>query len=79
MRPDEIYHLAAQSHVKVSFDMPEYTGDTTGLGTIRILDAIRSMCPECKFSQASSSEMVGKVQEVPQKEKVILMKSIKNT
>ena len=59
VRPDEIYNLAAQSHVRVSFDMPEYTGDITGLGTIRILEAIRrSGFPE-RFYQASSSEMFG--------------------
>lgn len=66
--PDEIYHLAAQSHVRVSFDIPEYTGDTTGLGTLRLLDAMRSVCPKARFYQASSSEMYGKVMEVPQKE-----------
>jgi len=59
VRPDEIYHLAAQSHVRVSFDMPEYTGDITGLGTIRILDAIRKSGTEARFYQASSSEMFG--------------------
>lgn len=59
VRPDEIYHLAAQSHVRVSFDMPEYTGDITGLGTIRILDAIRRSHSETRFYQASSSEMFG--------------------
>jgi len=58
-RPDEIYNLAAQSHVRVSFDEPEYTGDTTGLGTIRLLEAIRQSVPEAKFYQASSSEMFG--------------------
>ena len=58
-RPDEIYHLAAQSHVKVSFDMPEYTGDVTGLGTIRILEAIRKSGIQTRFYQASSSEMFG--------------------
>lgn len=68
IRPDEIYHLGAQSHVKVSFDMPEYTGDVTGLGTLRILDAIRESGVKTKFYQASSSEMFGLVQEVPQKE-----------
>lgn len=61
VNPDEIYHLGAQSHVKVSFDMPEYTGDVTGLGTLRILEAIRSRGLETKFYQASSSEMFGKV------------------
>jgi GDPmannose 4,6-dehydratase len=59
VRPDEIYHLAAQSHVRVSFDMPEYTGDITGLGTIRILDAIRKSGTQARFYQASSSEMFG--------------------
>ena len=68
IRPDEIYNLGAQSHVRVSFDVPEYTGDTTGLGVLRLLDAIRETGHECKFYQASSSEMFGKVQEVPQKE-----------
>jgi GDPmannose 4,6-dehydratase len=59
IRPEEIYNLAAQSHVRVSFDEPEYTGDTTGLGTIRLLEAIRQSVPEAKFYQASSSEMFG--------------------
>ncbi len=59
IRPDEIYHLGAQSHVRVSFDMPEYTGDITGLGTTRILEAIRRSGVKCKFYQASSSEMYG--------------------
>ena len=59
IRPDEIYHLAAQSHVRVSFDEPEYTGDVTGLSTTRLLEAIRLACPESKFYQASSSEMFG--------------------
>ncbi len=68
IQPDEIYHLAAQSHVRVSFDIPEYTGDVTGLGTIRILEAIRETGLKAKFYQASSSEMYGKVQEVPQHE-----------
>jgi GDPmannose 4,6-dehydratase len=66
--PDEIYHLGAQSHVRVSFDIPEYTGDVTGLGTLRILDAIRESGIRTKFYQASSSEMFGKVQAVPQDE-----------
>src|SRR6184192_1709894 len=68
IQPDEIYHLAAQSHVRVSFDIPEYTGDVTGLGTIRILEAIRETGVKAKFYQASSSEMYGKVQEIPQRE-----------
>jgi len=59
VRPDEIYHLAAQSHVKVSFEMPEYTGDVTGLGAIRILEAIRKSGLKARFYQASSSEMFG--------------------
>jgi GDPmannose 4,6-dehydratase len=68
VQPDEIYHLGAQSHVRVSFDIPEYTGDVTGLGTIRILEAIRETGLKAKFYQASSSEMYGKVQEIPQRE-----------
>lgn len=68
IQPEEIYHLAAQSHVRVSFDIPEYTGDVTGLGTIRILEAIRETGLQTKFYQASSSEMFGQVQEIPQKE-----------
>ena len=68
VRPDEIYNLGAQSHVRVSFDIPEYTGEVTGLGTLRILEAIRESGLQPKFYQASSSEMFGKVQEVPQKE-----------
>jgi GDPmannose 4,6-dehydratase len=59
VKPDEIYHLAAQSHVRVSFDMPEYTGDVTGLGTIRILESIRKSGIKARFYQASSSEMFG--------------------
>ena len=66
--PDEIYHLGAQSHVRVSFDIPENTGDVTGLGTIRILEAMREARVPARFYQASSSEMFGKVQEVPQRE-----------
>ena len=59
IQPDEIYHLGAQSHVRVSFDMPEYTGDVTGLGTLRLLEAIRKTGIRTKFYQASSSEMFG--------------------
>jgi GDPmannose 4,6-dehydratase len=66
--PDEIYNLAAQSHVRVSFDAPEYTADITGTGTVRLLDAIREVGIKPRFYQASSSEMYGKVQEVPQRE-----------
>ena len=71
IQPDEIYNLAAMSHVKVSFDMPEYTGNADGLGTLRILEAIRILGLESKtkFYQASSSELYGKVQEIPQNEK----------
>lgn len=67
VRPDEIYHLAAQSHVRVSFDMPEYTGDVTGLGTIRILEAMRKSGINARFYQASSSEMFGRAKP-PQNE-----------
>jgi GDPmannose 4,6-dehydratase len=59
IRPDEVYNLAAQSHVRVSFDEPEFTGDTTGLGTVRLLEAIRQTGVDCRFYQASSSEMFG--------------------
>jgi GDPmannose 4,6-dehydratase len=59
VNPEEIYHLAAQSHVRVSFDIPEYSGDITGLGTVRILESIRRSGSKCKFYQASSSEMFG--------------------
>ena len=68
VQPDEIYNLGAQSHVRVSFDIPEYTGEITGLGTIRLLEAIRESGLKPKFYQASSSEMFGKVLEVPQRE-----------
>lgn len=66
--PDEIYNLGAQSHVKVSFEIPEYTGDVVGIGTLRILEAIRETRAHTKFYQAGSSEMYGLVQEIPQKE-----------
>jgi GDPmannose 4,6-dehydratase len=59
IRPDEIYHLAAQSHVRVSFDMPEYTGDVTGLGALRLLESLRKTEIKARFYQASSSEMFG--------------------
>jgi GDPmannose 4,6-dehydratase len=70
LQPDEIYNLGAQSHVRVSFDIPEYTGDVVGLGAVRILEAIREagLVKKCRFYQASSSEMFGKVQQVPQTE-----------
>ncbi|GHU86396.1 hypothetical protein FACS189473_5620 [Spirochaetia bacterium] len=70
VRPDEIYNLGAQSHVQVSFEVPEYTADSDGIGTLRILEAVRILGMEKKvrFYQASTSELFGKVQEVPQKE-----------
>jgi GDPmannose 4,6-dehydratase len=70
LRPDEVYNLGAQSHVRVSFDIAEYTGDVDGLGTLRILEAIREagLVKRVRFYQASSSEMFGKAQEVPQTE-----------
>ncbi|HMG35935.1 MAG TPA: GDP-mannose 4,6-dehydratase [Blastocatellia bacterium] len=68
IEPDEIYNLGAMSHVRVSFDVPEYTAEITGLGTVRLLEAIREVGIQPKFYQASSSELFGKVREVPQKE-----------
>ncbi len=70
VKPDEIYNLAAQSHVKVSFEVPEYTADADAVGTLRMLEAIRMAGLEktCRFYQASTSELFGKVQEIPQKE-----------
>jgi GDPmannose 4,6-dehydratase len=68
IQPDEIYNLGAQSHVRVSFEIPEYTAEVTGVGTIRLLEAIRESGQKPKFYQASSSEMFGKVQEIPQRE-----------
>lgn len=68
IEPDEIYNLGSQSHVRISFDIPEYTADVAGLGTLRILDAIKETRINAKYYQAGSSEMFGKVQEVPQKE-----------
>jgi len=68
IRPDEVYNLGAQSHVRVSFDIPEYTADAVALGTLRVLDAIREGDLHCRFYQASSSEMFGKVHEIPQNE-----------
>lgn len=70
VRPDEVYNLAAQSHVQVSFETPEYTADTDALGTLRLLEAIRitGLEKKTRFYQASTSELFGKVQEVPQKE-----------
>ncbi len=68
IEPDEIYNLAAQSHVKVSFDVPEYTAQADAVGVIRLLDAIKDARVETRFYQAATSEMFGKVREVPQKE-----------
>ena len=70
VKPTEIYNLAAQSHVKVSFDVPEYTADTDAIGTLRLLDCVRilKMENECRIYQASTSELFGKVQEIPQNE-----------
>jgi GDPmannose 4,6-dehydratase len=68
IRPDEVYNLGAQSHVQVSFEIPEFTADTTGMGTLRLLDAIREEGVRCRFYEAGSSEMFGKVLETPQTE-----------
>ena len=68
IQPDEICNLAAQSHVRVSFDIPEYTGDVTAMGTTRILEVARKAAPKARFYQASSSEMFGLAQEMPQRE-----------
>ena len=68
IRPDEVYNLAAQSHVRVSFDSPEFTGDVDALGTMRLLEAIRLTGVKTRFYQASTSELYGRVQEVPQRE-----------
>jgi GDPmannose 4,6-dehydratase len=68
IRPEEIYHLGAQSHVRVSFDIPEYTGDITGLGTTRLLEAVRQSGIQTKFYNAASSEIFGNAPEVPQRE-----------
>jgi GDPmannose 4,6-dehydratase len=68
IEPDEVYNLGAQSHVRVSFDMPIYTADVDGLGTLRLLEAVRKMKKPARFYQASSSEMYGKAREVPQTE-----------
>ena len=67
-QPHEVYNLAAQSHVGISFTMPTYTGEVTALGTVRLLEAVRQVVPEARFYQAASSELFGKVHEVPQRE-----------
>ena len=69
VQPDEIYNLAAQSHVRISFDIPQFTVQTNSIGVLNILEAYRRSCPKAKFYQASSSEMFGKVLEIPQNEK----------
>src|SRR6476469_5023882 len=70
VQPDEIYNLAAQSHVAVSFEMPEYTAEVVGVGTLRLLEALRitKLHNRCRFYQASTSELFGKVRETPQSE-----------
>ncbi|MEO0474220.1 MAG: GDP-mannose 4,6-dehydratase, partial [Bacteroidota bacterium] len=68
IQPDEIYNLGAQSHVKVSFEVPEYTAQVDAVGTLRLLDAMINQCPQARFYQASTSELYGLVQEIPQKE-----------
>jgi GDPmannose 4,6-dehydratase len=68
IRPDEVYNLGAQSHVRVSFDIPEYTADISALGTLRLLDAIREEDVKCRFYEAGSSEMFGQARETPQTE-----------
>jgi GDPmannose 4,6-dehydratase len=68
IKPDEIYNLSAQSHVRVSFDCPEYTCDIDAMGTLRLIEAVKAHCPDAKFYQASSSELFGKVLETPQSE-----------
>jgi GDPmannose 4,6-dehydratase len=68
VQPDEIYNLGAQSHVRVSFDVPEYTAEASGLGCVRLLEAVRESGLRCRFYQASSSELYGKVLETPQRE-----------
>ncbi|MGE5344848.1 MAG: GDP-mannose 4,6-dehydratase [Acidithiobacillales bacterium] len=68
VRPDVVYHLAGQSHVGISFDMPEYTAEATGLGTLRLLEAVRQVAPECRFFFAATSEIFGEPMEVPQSE-----------
>jgi len=69
VQPDEVYNLGAQSHVRVSFDIPEYTAEISGLGAVRLLEAIRKLEVRCRYYQASSSELYGKAADVPQSEK----------
>ena len=68
VQPDALYHLAGQSHVKISFDLPEYTADSTGLGTLRLLEAVRQTAPHCRFFLAATSEIFGEASESPQSE-----------
>lgn len=68
VKPVELYNLAAQSHVHISFQVPEYSADTDGIGTVRLLEAIKRNCPKCKYYQASTSELFGRVMETPQNE-----------
>jgi GDPmannose 4,6-dehydratase len=68
VKPDVIYHLAGQSHVKISFDLPEYTADSTGIGTLRLLEALRSVAPDARFFLAATSEIFGEAAESPQRE-----------
>lgn len=68
VQPDEVYNLGAQSHVRVSFDCPEYTADIDAMGTLRLIEAVKAHCPSAKYYQASSSELYGKVVEIPQSE-----------
>jgi len=68
IKPEEIYNLGAQSHVRVSFDVPEYTADVDAVGTLKLLEAVRTNCPDSRIYQASSSELFGKVLEIPQSE-----------
>lgn len=69
LQPDFLYHLAGQSHVKISFDLPEYTADSTGLGTLRLLEAVRQTAPRCRFFLAATSEIFGEPMETPQSER----------
>jgi GDPmannose 4,6-dehydratase len=69
VKPDVIYHLAGQSHVKISFDLPEYTADSTGLGTLRLLEALRSVAPDARLFLAATSEIFGEARESPQSER----------
>jgi GDPmannose 4,6-dehydratase len=68
IQPDALYHLAGQSHIKISFDLPEYTADVTGVGTLRLLEAIRQCAPRCRFFLAATSEIFGEPLESPQSE-----------